>query len=397
MIEPCHQFDDEWELLVLGTLDDGRSAEMRAHAAGGCGRCQGRLQSAIGLVGSIGAALEPVDPPGYVEARLQQRLRALEAGTPAAGGVSSWRPATPRDLIVRLAAVAALLACAVLAWQNAGQRRELESLRARVERLPAVVPSPARPAAPVATVPQPTLPQATPAEPAPAAPGSADGDDADRAWAIERSRLAGALAQADAARTRAETEAARWRDELTRLEQRLASTAPAGPAAPNAPPPSVNPPSRIDPPREDVARLAADVRRLEAQAQRETGRARAYANALQVALDPGSRRVALKGIDRAAGSATASALLASDGRLILTTKDLPPLGSDKCYQLWIIRRDNPAVVSGGVLNDVASGQVVHLARVEGRPDLVTGFAITDEPAGGSESSRGRKLLFGAMP
>jgi anti-sigma-K factor RskA len=380
MIEPCHQFDDEWELLVLGTLDDGRSADMRAHAAGGCARCQDRLQAALGLVGSIGASLEPVDPPAYVEARLQQRLRALEAGTAAPRG-AAWRSTGPRELIVRLAAVAALVACAVLVWQDLGQRRKLAALRARVERQPAVAPPDAsRPAPPQPTAPPPTT-----------AAGSAE---AAREWAMERARLAAAVAQADAARARAETDAARWRDELTRLEQRLAS---AAPVAPSVAPPSADPPPRVDQQREEVGRLAADVRRLEAQARRETGRARAYANALQVALDPGSRRVALKGVDRAAGAATASALLASDGRLVLTTRDLPPLGSDKCYQLWIIRRDNPAVVSGGVLNDVAAGQVVHLARVEGRADLVTGFAITDEPAGGSESSRGRKLLFGAMP
>ena len=30
MIEPCHRFDADWELLALGTLEPDRSAEMRA-------------------------------------------------------------------------------------------------------------------------------------------------------------------------------------------------------------------------------------------------------------------------------------------------------------------------------------------------------------------------------
>lgn len=380
MIEPCHQFEGEWELLALGALEAGRGAEMRAHAAGGCARCQDRLGAALGLVGSIGAALEPMNPPAHVEARLQQRLRALEAGTTVSRGAPAWRSAGPSDRLIRPAAVAALVACAVLAWRVVDQRREIAALRARVEQAAAVVPREApRPASP---------PQALPAPSTPAA-----STEAARAWAIERSRLAAALAQAEAARASAVTEAARGREELARLEQRLASVARE---VPNGTPPATVPPVRVDDRTEEVGRLANDVRRLEAQATREAARARSYANALQVALDPGSRRVALTAVDRSAGRATASALLASDGRLVLTTADLPPLGSDKCYQLWIIRRDNPAVVSGGVLADASAGAVVHVARVEGRADAVTGFAITDEPAGGSASSRGRKLLFGAF-
>ena len=380
MIQPCHHFDAEWDLLVLGTLGAERSAEMRAHAAGGCARCQERLRAALRLMESIGAALEPADPPAHVEARLQQRLRALEADPGSSRGAPPRRPAGARDLIVRLAAVAALVACGVLLWRDLGQRREIAALRARAERGPAAAP----PEAPRPTASQPE---------AKAPPAPTVSAEAAREWALERSRLQASIAEANTSRTRAETEAARWRDELARLRS-AASSAPAVPDGP--PPPVTDPRLRGDELREEVARLAAEVRRLEAQGGRETSRARAYASALQLALDAGSRRAALRAVDRAAGGATASALLASDGRLILTTRDLPPLGSDKCYQLWIIRRDTPAVVSGGVLNDVSSGQVVHIARVDGRPDLVTGFAITDEPAGGSESSRGRKLLFGAV-
>ncbi len=303
------------------------------------------------------------------------------------------RGAQPGILIARWAAVAALVACGILVWQDIGQRRELAALRERAERGPAAI----EPAAPRPTAPRPG-PAPIPA--APAAPGQPVAPRAEREWALERSRLEAAIAQAETARTRAEAEAARWRSEVTRIERTLASSAPAasGVSPPGVVDPGVVGPDRgVDDRREDVRRLAADVRRLEIEARGAASRARDYQNALQLALNPGSRRVALRAVDRAAGGATASALLAADGRLLVTTRDLPPLGSDKCYQLWIIRRDTPAVVSGGVLNDAPSGQVVHIARVEGRADRVTGFAITDEPAGGSDSSRGRKLLFGALP
>jgi anti-sigma-K factor RskA len=381
MIQPCDRFAGQWDLLVLGVLDADPSAEMRAHAAAGCARCQAGLQAALRVAGAMGAALEPAAPPAHVEARLLERLAALDAADTLA---REPRPSRWRAPALRVMAAAALVAFAVLIWRDLDQRRELAELRTRLERQAAAPAAAVRPGDPPGT------PTATPAAPATSgAPIDSGGE-----WALERARLQAAVERANTARSRAEIDAARWREELQRLERTLAATtAPAAtPPPPGAPEPRAGDEARL---REERDRLAADVRRLEAEGRREAARARSYMSALQVALEPGSRRTALRAIDRAAGGATASAVLTADGRLIVTTRDLPPLGSDKCYQLWIIRRDTPAVVSGGVL-DQASGQVVHVARVEGRPEAVTGFAITDEPAGGSVSSRGRKLLFGAL-
>jgi hypothetical protein len=62
----------------------------------------------------------------------------------------------------------------------------------------------------------------------------------------------------------------------------------------------------------------------------------------------------------------------------------------------VIRRDTPAIVSAGVVGVSGLGQALHSTRVEGAPGQITGFALTDEPLGGSEVSRGRKLLFGSV-
>lgn len=389
----CQQYDNDWELLLLGALDEGEAAAMRAHVESGCPTCRSRWIQATQALAAIGSTLEPVDPPQEVETRLQQKLHEAKSGAPRAEAAalrreppSAWRHAWA------VAALVLFAAGIVLARQYLELRRDLADTRRQlasaVEARPAGDMQPPN-QVPDASPPAPIQPPSSPDRREPPA-ASQDAAQRDR----ERLRLEERLAQSEAGRLSAEAEAARLTAALVEA-QRLAA-AQSVPAPSPVPSSSDDQRQRVAALEQTVGQLTSQVRRLEAEARRQSDLTREYASALQAAVDDRATRVMLRPVDAAAGKATAGATVTADGRVLLVARGLPTLPADKCYQLWVIRRDNPAIVSGGVLTVSVQGQSVHTVRVEGVPGQITGLAVTDEPLGGSVQSRGRKLLFGSV-
>jgi anti-sigma-K factor RskA len=364
----CDQYDDQWELLLLGMLDLEVSAALRAHVESGCLGCRERWAEAARLLAALGSATEAVEPPLRVEQRLRQRLHDFSADTAPTPVIPWRRRAGP---VWKQAAAAAALAILVaggwLGWQNAALRRRLAEAERRLESTSAAVDAAGPP--PAAPAPAPAAP-ASPAAASVFSPGPG-GPEVAR-WERERAQLEEAKSRAESARAATEAELAH----LSATQQGAAARA-----------------AELE---RTVEQLTAQLRRLEAEAQRRAGAAREQAAAMQVALDERSMRVTLRAVDPLAGQATASAILSPEGRLLLSARGLPPLPADKCYQLWVIRQDDPAIVSAGVVSVSSEGQALHATRIEGRAARVTGFALTDEPLGGSPAARGRKLLFGSV-
>ncbi len=284
-----------------------------------------------------------------------------------------------------------------LAVQNVAMRRDLDAARGQLasgspEVGPEATATPVRAPEPAAA--------AVPAPPSPAAsPQTLPDVDA---WERERQRLESAMAQAEAGRSQAEADVVRLNLALAdaRRAAQTAASAPA-PAPMPAPVPAVTADrggaaERVAELQATVIQLTADVRRLEGEARRQAEASRDTLATVQGALDDRATRVTLRAIDPAAGRATANATVTPDGRVLLVARGLPALPPDKCYQLWVIRRDNPTILSAGVVTVSAQGQAIHSARVGGAGGPITGFALTDEPLGGSVESRGRKLLFGSV-
>jgi hypothetical protein len=92
--------------------------------------------------------------------------------------------------------------------------------------------------------------------------------------------------------------------------------------------------------------------------------------------------------------ASGHALWSPDSGLLFVADRLPSPPPGKCYQLWLLRRSHPSVASAGIVRVTPDGQAV-LFLPPGEPlrDL-TGLVLTDEPSGGSMSSRGQRLLVG---
>jgi len=191
------------------------------------------------------------------------------------------------------------------------------------------------------------------------------------------------------AKTEAERNAALQRelaaanDRLRGLETelRVAQARPIEPARPTADPESATL-------RKELSRKDAEVARY----SREVDGLRGVVRVLQSAS---LRQVELTPSDPAAGKASARALVAADGGLLLLARRLPVLPAGKCYQLWILRKSGPAIVSGGLIATDGAGGGILVAPPSQSLSLATGFAITDEPAGGSTVAKGHKLLFGA--
>jgi anti-sigma-K factor RskA len=100
-------------------------------------------------------------------------------------------------------------------------------------------------------------------------------------------------------------------------------------------------------------------------------------------------------VDPGAGQGYARAIYSSKGGLLLVANLLPQLPDRKCYQLWILRKGNPAILSAGLVQLQSAGKGLLYAPPSESLNQLTALAITDEPEGGSVSARGHKLLFGA--
>ena len=142
--------------------------------------------------------------------------------------------------------------------------------------------------------------------------------------------------------------------------------------------------------------LKARMEALESETQSQRQLINDYRLAFRTIESSGMRQVELAGVDPAAGRSGARALYSKEGGLLVLAHDLPRLTTEKCYQLWILRKGSPSIVSGGLMKLDSQGRGYLQSPPSAALKDATGFAITDEPQGGSVVARGRKLLFGAL-
>jgi len=102
--------------------------------------------------------------------------------------------------------------------------------------------------------------------------------------------------------------------------------------------------------------------------------------------DPSTKRVSMRSSD---GQRSAEVALTSDGTGFLVADDLPALPDDRTYQLWALA--NGQKISAGVLG--ARPQVVAFRYA---PSGLSGFAVTDEQAGGVVSTQNAPVVLGTL-
>ncbi len=106
---------------------------------------------------------------------------------------------------------------------------------------------------------------------------------------------------------------------------------------------------------------------------------------------PGARLLPMK-ISEAGGDCKAYALLAENGRLLLIASGLPKLPEHRQFQLWVVRKQDPKVVSAGVFS---GDENRHALMTFDDPSALTDMVqleVTEEPEGGSSEPGGPSVL-----
>jgi len=133
----------------------------------------------------------------------------------------------------------------------------------------------------------------------------------------------------------------------------------------------------------EVVHLNHQVDHLAAPERTDTALLSAATHAL---ADPRAQRVSMRSAD---GQRSAEIALASDGTGFLVADDLPALAADRTYQLWALADGQK--ISAGVLG--ARPQVVAFRYA---PSGLSGFAVTDEHAGGVVSTQNAPVVLGTL-
>lgn len=336
MTPDCLHFEGDWEMLALGALDPAREQELRAHLDAGCPHCQRRLAESASVVRSLASTVPLARPSEAAGAALSMRVRASEAAA---------RPGPRRTLLPWFAAAAALLLAAGLGGEVLRLRNQLSR---SVEQ------------AAVRAIPKEVVREVIREVPAP------------QPQTVTR-EVTREVPKEVIREVIVPKEVVREVVKEVPVEVRV--------------PVEVKVPGPVRIERDPL--LIAELDRTKAQLAE-------YRRVFRALEGTGLRQVDLKVVDSGGGRATARAILSPDGGLILFARDLPKLPGKKCYQLWLVHNASPSITSAGLLqvDDAGRGLLVAPPGVGLRD--VTGLAITDEPEGGSASSRGRKLLFGAL-
>ncbi|MGH9423612.1 MAG: anti-sigma factor, partial [Thermoanaerobaculia bacterium] len=133
--------------------------------------------------------------------------------------------------------------------------------------------------------------------------------------------------------------------------------------------------------REKVNGGEAEIRRLAGENQLLTSRNDKLAAEMAALASPDTRTIALTG-QQVSPSASAKVFLEpKERRAVVFFYNLPANATDKSYQLWILRGDQPKPQSAGVF-DVTSGAAS--ISIENLPlaTEIKGLAVTLEPKGG---------------
>jgi len=134
--------------------------------------------------------------------------------------------------------------------------------------------------------------------------------------------------------------------------------------------------------REKVNSTEAEMRRLAGQNQLLTARNEKLSAEMASLVSRDTRTIALTG-QQISPSASAKVFLEpQQRRAVVFFYNLPPNATDRSYQLWILRADQPKPQSAGVFDATPSG--IASISIQNLPlaTEIKGLAVTLEPKGG---------------
>lgn len=393
----CEKRNEDWELLALGCLDEEAAAGLRAHLRSGCMDCGKAYSEAVGVCTALGAA-------GVADAEPSEAVgQRLAAYAKTSGKLVAWPQRVQQHKRWRVSPgwwVAA--ACAGLTIWLGIENGELRRRVVAAGAVPAVV---SRPLAVPSLSPAPLLKETSGGltlefrQKIALLEERLRQSDADAASKIEdlKSKLSEQAKLAAEVRERLEALGQQKEQDLLGLTQRLqAAERERQTQELRVTELSAQLRSNSGKRDSDLTSLQAKLDEGKKELDRQGVLLEDYRTAFRALEAGGVKQVELAVVDPAAGKGQVRAIFSPQGGLLVLARDLPALPASKCYQLWVLRKGNPSIVSGGLLHLDGAGKGFLVAKPSAALDGATGFALTDEPAGGSVSARGKKLLFGAM-
>ena len=107
--------------------------------------------------------------------------------------------------------------------------------------------------------------------------------------------------------------------------------------------------------------------------------------------EPGVKMLTLQPSETAAGS-VAYALIVENERLLFLGSNLPVPPVGKSFQLWVLRKENPNVVSAGILHPDDSRRIVFEFDDHAAVSDISDVEVTEEPEEGSPTPTGPKIF-----
>jgi anti-sigma-K factor RskA len=400
MAESCFT-SETYALYVIGSLDGEDFREFDQHLRTGCDVCRGELVQASGLWTAFAASTPPVVPRPEVRQRI---LAAARRTAPV--------PMPPRRSIRQFASWPQAIAAGVVLAAGIGLGWLLRQ-PAPVTQIAQTVP-PAQPA----PTPAPGLSQAEAenrtlrtriaeldktlaaqeARIRESAGQSKSAIDLEQALARARAESAAnaqSLQQTQARASQAEAQAKQLQGQVSTAEARARDAEQRYQTAENDRKLAVDREARL---RETTA---ARIRQLEGENEKfrrviDDQQRRVEQN-LQLASffsSPNLRFYQYQGTRNGQG-ARAHVIAQEGSRVMFYAFNLPRLPTGRTYQLWIIRGQSPAIVSGGIFQPDQNGNAVVQFSDASMLRNVRQFAVTDEPDGGSRGPTGRQFLRAA--
>lgn len=143
--------------------------------------------------------------------------------------------------------------------------------------------------------------------------------------------------------------------------------------------------------RAQILRLQAQVDQSESSTDLDRQLLNDNAQLVRALSSPGAHLLPLRGLQSAAQS-VGYAVVSTDREIIVIVSSLPNPGSGRDYQLWVRRKEDPKLVSGGVFSpDDSHRALVRFSAGDLAAEIVS-LQVTEEPLGGSESPTGAVLF-----
>lgn len=142
------------------------------------------------------------------------------------------------------------------------------------------------------------------------------------------------------------------------------------------------------------AELAARVDAQERDVASMRSALAAQAQALRVVGTTHTISIALKPSEGMSGTGRVLFDIYSGEAAVVLT-GIPPAGADKVYELWAIRGDKPPEPAGLLSVGAEQALVAQVEKLK-RPEQVSAFAVSIEPAGGSQTPRGPIVMVGLV-